>query len=92
VHEVEPAGVQIAARRHAGQAADVVRVENDRPLGEAIEAWSSDSAPVQAKGQAIERIEQDEDDAHGRVSPTLRFSDKLGADDVQHQSNTLSNA
>jgi hypothetical protein len=49
VDEVEPAGVQIAASRHAGQAPDVMGVEDDRALGEAIEAGRPHHAAVETE-------------------------------------------
>jgi hypothetical protein len=35
---------------------------------------------VQTEGQAIQRIEEDEDDVHGGLSSTFRISDKLAPD------------
>lgn len=44
VHEVQPAGVQVTARRHARKAADPVVLESDAPLGETVEIRRGDRA------------------------------------------------
>jgi hypothetical protein len=64
VHEIEPAGMQIAPRRHARQAADIVGVERDRALREAVEVGRRDRAPVRTDREPVEGIEQDEHDLH----------------------------
>jgi hypothetical protein len=42
VHEIEPAGLDIAACRHARQAANVVLLECDGFLGKTLEIWSAE--------------------------------------------------
>jgi hypothetical protein len=70
VHEVEPAGVQVAPRRHAGQAADIVAVKSQRARGEAVEIGRLDPRPaIGPERQAVERIEQHEHGFHRRPSP-----------------------
>jgi hypothetical protein len=64
VHEVEPPGVQVAPRRHARQAADVVAIERDRLPGEAVEVLGSDRAAVRTDRKPVEGIEQDENGFH----------------------------
>jgi hypothetical protein len=65
MHEVEPAGVQVAPGRHARKAADIVVVECHRRLREPIEVRGGDrGSAITAEAVADQRIEEDEDRAH----------------------------
>jgi hypothetical protein len=64
VHEIEPAGMQIPPRRHARQASDIVGVERDRALCEAVEVGRREGAAVRTDGEPVEGIEQNEHDLH----------------------------
>ena len=67
MHEIQSAGVQIAARRHAGKAADEMPVEGDGARREAIEIGRAHPRrAVAAQCIAAQRIEQHEYRLHRR--------------------------
>jgi hypothetical protein len=73
VHEVQAPGVQVAPRRHAGEAADEVTLERDAACREAIEIGRPHPGrPVAAERVAAQGIEQDEDRLH---APLLQRGD-----------------
>ncbi len=66
VKKIEPPRVQVPTRRHARQAADIVRIKRDCPFREADRIRRMYvRAAVTLQRSAIERIEHDEDYAHG---------------------------
>ena len=69
VQERQPAGVHVAPRGHARQAADVMVVERDAALREALEVGRlHGAAAVAFQRTPVERIEQHEDHFHGAPS------------------------
>ena len=75
MHEVQASGMQIAARGHAGQAADEMRVEGDRAAGEAVEVGRSNALrAIAADRAAHQRVEQDENRAHGSIPGSVAMS------------------
>ena len=69
MHEAQPAGVEIAPCRHAGQAADEMPVEGHGPLGEPVEVGRTDGRPaIAAHGRAIQRVEKNKDRFHGALA------------------------
>ena len=66
VQEADPARLQIAPRRHAGQAADIMVVEHERALRQALEVRRRhEIRTVAFEDSPVEGIEQHEDGAHG---------------------------
>src|SRR5262249_14860901 len=65
MQEIEAAGQDIAPRRHARQAADIVPVEGHATLGQPVEVRRRyPRAAVWAEQMPIERIEQHEHSFH----------------------------
>jgi hypothetical protein len=69
MQEGQPPGLHVPPGRHAGQAADVVAVEGHGALGEAAEIGRLEAgAAIGTERQAVEGIEQHEDQLHS-ISP-----------------------
>ena len=74
MQEVEPAGLDVAARRHAGQAPHEVPVEHHRATGEPLEVRRDASARgIAGERVPVERVEEEEDGLHEVVGAIVPY-------------------
>ena len=64
MQKIQSAGVEVAARRHTRQRADVMAIENNRFLRQAFEVGGRKAAAIGGESPTIETIEEDEYELH----------------------------
>ncbi len=88
VKEIEAARVHLSAGRDAGQASGIVVVEAAAARRQTVEVRRGHRAAIRADRMPVERVEEDEDAAHGSSSVhqarQTRGKDRKGADEDQH--------